>query len=290
MQKASKFHFVHSVPAALIATACASSPAPSIKSPEPTNSAVDSKLMAVLTGKQRPAEETARDVYRHPRETLEFFGIREDMKVVELSAGRGWYTAILAPLLIEKGSLTVTGADPNGPADSEGTKNAKAFAERLSQDPVSFGKVTSLVVDWKKPDVSLGPDASADMVVTFRNWHGWESNGLIGNVLSASLRVLKSGGILGVEEHRAKADPTAADPKVIGDTGYVPEALVVSEAEKAGFKLVGKSEINANPKDTKDYPKGVWTLPPTLRLGDVDRDKYVAIGESDRMTLKFVKP
>ncbi len=290
MRNLVRWHFLHATATMIVGTACAGSPAPASQSPQPVGNSIDSKLTTVLAGKQRPAEERARDIYRHPKETLEFFGIQENMKVVELSAGLGWYTAILAPLLSTSGSLTVTGADPNGPADSEGTKNAKAFAARLSQDPASFGKVSALVVDWKKADAALGPDASADMVVTFRNWHGWERDGLVGSVLSASFRVLKSGGILGVEEHRATADAAAADPKVIGDTGYVPEAMVVSEAEKAGFKLAGKSEINANPKDTKDYPKGVWTLPPTLRLGDVDRDRYVAIGESDRMTLKFVKP
>ena len=250
---------------------------------------VDAKLTSILAGAQRPEPERARDVYRHPKETLEFLGISESMNVVELSAGQGWYTAILGPLLAAQGKLTTTGADPNGPPDSEGTKNAKKFAERLASDPTSFGKVTSLVVDWKKSDASLGPDGSADMVVTFRNMHGWIRDGLMDNVLSACFRVLKSGGTLGVEEHRAKVDGST-DPKVIGDTGYVPEAFAIQLFERAGFKLAGKSEINANPKDTKDYPKGVWTLPPTLRLGDVDRDKYLAIGESDRMTLKFTKP
>ncbi len=250
---------------------------------------VDSKLTSILAGAQRPDQERARDVYRHPKESLEFFGISESMNVVELSAGQGWYTAILGPLLAAHGKLTTTGADPNGPPDSEGTKNAKKFAERLASDPASFGKVASLVVDWKKSDASLGPDASADMVVTFRNMHGWISSGVFDNVLSACFRVLKSGGTLGVEEHRAKAD-ASTDPKVIGETGYVPEAFAIQLIERAGFKLAAKSEVNANPKDTKDYPKGVWTLPPTLRLGDVDRDKYLAIGESDRMTLKFTKP
>jgi len=252
-------------------------------------SAIDARLTSVLAGPQRTAEERARDIYRHPRETLEFFGIQEKLTVVELSAGRGWYTAILAPLLGPSGALTVTAADPNGPADSEGTKNAKFLAERLGRDPATFGNVVIRTVDWSQRGASLGPDSSADMVVTFRNWHGWVNAGVLDNVLSAALRVLKPGGVLGVEEHRASANGSS-DPKVIGETGYVPESTVIAAAEGAGFKFVAKSEVNANPKDTKDYPKGVWTLPPTLRLGDVEREKYVRIGESDRMTLKFIKP
>jgi predicted methyltransferase len=257
-----------------------------VSGPSPS---LDAKLATILAGAQRPEQERARDVYRHPKETLEFFRISAFMNVIELNAGQGWYTAILAPLLATGGKLTTTGADPNGPPDSEGTKNANKFAERLASDPTTFGKVTALVVDWKQSDASLGQDASADMVVTFRNLHGWINNGVVDNVLRACYRVLKSGGTLGVVEHRAQADaPT--DPKVIGETGYVPEAYAVQLIEQAGFKLVERSAINANPKDTKDYPKGVWTLPPTLRLGDLDRDKYLAIGESDRMTLRFTKP
>jgi len=251
--------------------------------------AAESKLAKVIAGAQRTDDERARDKYRHPRETLEFFGIAESMKVVELSAGKGWYTAILAPFLNPNGALAVTGADPNGPADSEGTKNAKDLAARLSTDPVDFSKVTVLVADWKNPGTSLGPDGSADMVLTFRNLHGWISSGVTDNVFAATFRVLKHGGVFGIEEHRAKPD-ASTDPKQIGENGYVPEGYVVKIVEYAGFKLAGRSEINANPKDTKDYPKGVWTLPPTLRLGDTDKDKYLAIGESDRMTLKFVKP
>jgi len=269
-----------------IACGGSSKPAPQTAEPSPTTEA---KLATVLTGNQRTAEERARDAYRHPRETLEFFGVRENMTVVELSAAKGWYTAILGPLLSEKGKLAVTNADPAGPPDSEGTKNAKSLLDRFAKDPTAFGKVSTIVTNWKRDEVSLGPDGSADMVLTFRNLHGWIANGVADKVLAASYRVLKPGGTLGIEEHRAKADGSS-DPKVIGDTGYVPEALVVTLAQKAGFKLAGASEVNANPKDTKDYPKGVWTLPPSLTLGDADKEKYIAIGESDRMTLKFVKP
>ena len=266
-----------------------STPAPQSSASAQPSPATEAKLATVLTGPQRTSEERARDVYRHPRETLEFFGVRENMTIVELSASKGWYTAILGPLVNGKGKLLVTSADPNGPADSEGTKNAKSLLERISKDQATFGNVSTIVTNWKKDEVSLGPDGSADMVLTFRNLHGYISNGIIDKVLAASFKVLKPGGILGVEEHRAKPD-ASTDPKAIGDTGYVPEALAVKLAEKAGFKLAGASEVNANPKDTKDYPKGVWTLPPTLELKDQDKDKYMAIGESDRMTLKFVKP
>lgn len=263
--------------------------APMQAGPTAAPAGVDVKLAEVIAGPQRPQAERARDVYRHPRETLEFFGVNDLMKVVELSAGKGWYTAILGPFLNPNGELTVTTADPNGPPDSEGTKNAQELATRLSNDRTDYAKVSLLVADWKKGDVKLGADGTQDMVLTFRSLHGWIHDGVADKVLAASFRVLKPGGVLGVVEHRAKPDGST-DPKVIGDTGYVPEEFVIKLVQSAGFKLGAKSEINANPKDTKDYAKGVWTLPPTLRLGDVDRDKYLAIGESDRMTLKFVKP
>ncbi len=254
-----------------------------------TNDSNESKWAGVLSGPQRTPEERARDVYRHPRETLEFFEVQEGMNVVELAASRGWYTAILAPLLGPKGSLTVTSADPNGPTDALGTKYAKALAERISSNQGAFGNVLIRVVDWNLTTASLGPDATADTLLTFRNCHGCVRDGVVDNVLSATKRVLKPGGVLGVVEHRAKPDGSV-DPKVIGETGYVPEQMVIKAAEHAGFKLVSKSEINANPQDTKEHPKGVWTLPPSLALGDADREKYMRIGESDRMTLKFVKP
>lgn len=259
-------------------------PAPSVTTP-----AGDSKLANIIAGAQRPDTERLRDPYRHPQQTLEFFGIKGSMKVVELNAGRGWYTAILGPFLNPEGALTVTAANPNGPDESEVTKAARDLSARLSTNPAVFSKVSILVADWKDPGVSLGQDGSADMVLTFRNMHNWMSSGVLDNVLRASFRVLKSGGTLGVVEHRAKPD-ASIDPKVIGETGYVPEAYAIQRVESAGFKLEKRAEINANPKDTKDYAKGVWTLPPTLRLGDTDRAKYEAIGESDRMTLKFRKP
>ncbi|HEX3771614.1 MAG TPA: methyltransferase domain-containing protein [Polyangiaceae bacterium] len=243
--------------------------------------ATDARLRASIASAARPPAEVARDKYRHPAETLEFFGLRPDMTVVELWPGNGWYTAILAPFLQDKGKLVATNMDPNGKAES-----AKTYAARLAGDPKDFGKVEVKVIH-PPDDLALGADGSADAVLTFRNFHNWIRDGIADKVLAASFRVLKPGGVFGVEEHRAKPD---ADPAKIGDTGYVPEAMVIDLAQKAGFRLEARSEVNANPNDTKDYPKGVWTLPPVLRLGDQDRAKYEAIGESDRMTLRFRKP
>jgi predicted methyltransferase len=233
------------------------------------------KIQAVLAMPHRSEANRARDKYRHPVETLGFFGLRDDQTVVELWPGGGWYTEVLAPLLKDHGKLVVTNT-------AKGTK----YNEMLAARPDLYGKVEVRVIDPPK-DINLGPDGSADLVVTFRNIHGWVPGGYDDKVYAAAYRVLKSGGTFGVEEHRAKP---GADPAELKDTGYVSEDFVIKRVEAAGFKLAAKSEINANPKDTKDYPKGVWTLPPTLRNGDVDKDKYLAIGESDRMTLKFVKP
>jgi predicted methyltransferase len=251
----------------------------------PADPSTDSKLRELIASSDRPAPEVARDKWRHPRETLEFFGVREDMTVVELWPGGGWYTAILAPLVADKGKLVVTNADPSGPPDDHATQMAKEYAARLASKPNDFGKVEVRIIH-PPADLPLGPDGSADAVLTFRNFHNWIRDGIADKVLSAAFRVLKPGGVFGVEEHRAKPD---ADPAKAAETGYVSEAVVIDLAQKAGFHLDGRSEINANPKDTKDWPKGVWTLPPVLRLGDQDRAKYEAVGESDRMTLRFRK-
>jgi predicted methyltransferase len=275
--------------ALLSVPACGSTSTPPANAPSEEGAPpVDAKIRASLAGAQRTEAERARDVYRHPRETLEVFGLRDDMNVIEIAPGGGWYTAVLAPVLAERGKLTVTTGDPNGPPDSESTRDATALLARFTNDPTSFGRVSTIIVKWKE-DASLGPDGSADMVLTFRNAHNWLGASMFDKVLAATLKVLKPGGVLGLTDHRANpGGPT--DPKTIDDTGYVPEAFVIQKIEAAGFKLAAKSEINANPKDTKDYPKGVWTLPPTYELKDKDRAKYAAIGESDRMTLKFVKP
>jgi predicted methyltransferase len=272
-----------------LAAACGSSVppvTPSTQAAVAADPATDAKLRASLAGGQRTDQEKARDVYRHPLETLEFFGLRDDMTVVEISPGGGWYSAVLAPVLRDKGKLVVIGADPNGDPKSELTKNAQELQARFQQTPQAFDKVQTVVF---KPDTPFGPAESADMVLTFRNFHNWVGSPLMDKILGASFAVLKHGGVLGLTDHRA-APGAPMDPKKVDDTGYVPEDYVIQTIEHAGFKLAGKSEVNANPKDTKDYAKGVWTLPPSYELGDVDHAKYQAIGESDRMTLKFVKP
>jgi predicted methyltransferase len=272
--------------------ACGSSASNAPPATSATSSAapapLDAKIKASLAGPQRTPKEVARDAYRHPAETLAFFGLKDDMNVVELSPGGGWYTAVLAPVLRDTGHLAIVGGDPNGPPDSESTKNAKELAERFAKSPQAFDKVEVRIVHPKQ-ELSFGPPESADMVVTFRNFHNWAEDGSEGKLLEAVFKVLKHGGVLGLTDHRANAGGST-DPKTIGNTGYIPEAAVIAAAEKAGFKLAGKSDVNANAKDTKDYPKGVWTLPPTYELGAQDHAKYEAIGESDRMTLKLVKP
>lgn len=257
-------------------------------SPAAASASIDAELRRAIDGQERSEQERARNRYRHPLETLAWFGLRDDMTVIELSPGNGWYTSILAPVLRDHGKLVVAFGDPNGDPSSEGTKQARELLERFKRSPATYDKVASEVLEPSSALV-LGAPESADMVLTFRNFHNWASRNTIDDVLAASFKVLKHGGVLGLTDHRANAGaPT--DPQTLRATGYVPEDYVIRVVERAGFKLAGRSELNANPKDTKDYPKGVWTLPPTYRLGDVDHAKYEAIGESDRMTLKFVKP
>ncbi|HEY4122508.1 MAG TPA: hypothetical protein VGM56_31810 [Byssovorax sp.] len=244
----------------------------------------DAALKAALAGPQRRPADVARDAYRHPRETMEFFGFKPTMTVVDVGPGEGWYTEILAPALAAKGRYVATNTDPNGPADKRPTFYGQRFKAFLEHAPEAYGKVQTIVIDSKAP--KLGLDGTADMVLIMRGVHGMKNNGLYGAWLAEISKALKPGGVLGIVEHRAAA---GADPTASAKKGYLPEAWVIAETEAAGFKLAGKSEINANPKDTKDYSEGVWALPPTYRNGDKDHDKYAAIGESDRMTLKFVK-
>lgn len=231
-------------------------------------------LKAAVAGDNRLVGNVARDVYRHPYETLSFFGIKPTDTVVELAPGGGWFTEILAPYLRESGQLY---------AADGGSVRFKAKMDSMGV----YSKVKISSFDPAKGQFDIAPAGSADAVLTFRNVHNWMSGGTAQAVFDAAFKALKSGGTLGVEEHRLPA-ARAQDPK--GGNGYVQEATVIKFAEAAGFKLVGKSEVNANPKDTADHPDGVWTLPPTYALKDKDRAKYQAIGESDRMTLKFVKP
>jgi len=259
-----------------LAAGAASDPAP----------AAVAKLREAIASPQRAPENRARDAFRHPLETLLFFGIEPDMHVLELWPGGAWYTEILAPFLAPDGKLTVTNFDPEGPPDKPATRYAKDLAAKLAADPARFGAVEVIEID-PPTKLSLGADASYDRVLTFRNNHSWINAGYHDAVYAEAFRVLKPGGVLGVVQHRARE---GADPGASAKTGYVPETVVIEAARRAGFELAGRSEVNANRKDTKDHPEGVWTLPPSYRLGDRDRAKYEAIGESDRMTLKFVKP
>ena len=241
-------------------------------------------LQAAMAGKHRKPGDADRDQYRHPIETLAFFGFKPTMTVLEVGPGEGWYTELLAPSLAAKGKLIDTNTDPNGPDDQRSTFYGKRFKAFLDKAPEIYGKVQTVVIDSKAP--ALGLDGTVDMVLVMREVHGMVNGNTLGAWLGEIRKALKPGGVLGIEEHRAADD---ADPAQSAKKGYVPQKWLIDQIETAGFKLAAKSEINANPKDTKDYTEGVWTLPPTLELGDKDRDKYVAIGESDRMTLKFTK-
>jgi predicted methyltransferase len=185
-------------------------------------------------------------------------------------------------VLRDHGRLIGAVPDPSGP----GARYAQMFRDRLERDPSVFNRVET--VTFQPPDqITLAPDGTVGMIVTFRSVHGWINNGQFDNVLGAMYRALKPGGVLGLVQHRAAE---GSDATTTARQGYVPEAYVIERAQAAGFQLQARSEINANPRDTRDHPEGVWTLPPTLRLGETDRERYLAIGESDRMTLRFVKP
>jgi predicted methyltransferase len=241
-------------------------------------------LTAALVGPQRKPDSASRDSQRHPQETLEAFGIKPNQNVLEYGPGEGWYTELLAPTLAKNGKLYVTLADPNGSKEVRSTLyglRTKYFLDKL---PEAYGKVEPIVVDPKAPKLAL--DGKLDAVVLIRGAHGMYNNKVLDAWLAEFHRALKPKGVLGIEQHRAAP---GANPDETSKHGYLPEAFVIERVQAAGFKLAGKSEVNANPKDTKDYPEGVWSLPPTLREGDKNREKYLAIGESDRMTLKFVK-
>jgi len=232
-------------------------------------------LDAAVAATTRTPANIARDKYRHPAQTLAFFGVKPTDTVVELIPGGGWYTEILAPYLAERGTYYVAGGWEKGLNGVKAlqAKNAGAYGKvKLTAFPAAAGQ----------PSV---PDASADVVLTFRNVHNLRDKAPA--AFAEMFRMLKPGGTLGVVEHRL---PEARDAAAEEKSGYMKTSTVVALAEGVGFKTAGKSEINANPKDTADWPEGVWTLPPTYQLKDVDRAKYAAIGESDRMTLKFVKP
>ena len=244
---------------------------------------------AVLAGDWRDADNVARDAWRHPRETLAFFGVGPSQTIVEISPGGGWYTEILAALPGEKGGYIGVINDPaksgNERAQNYYTEANTKLRDKLAARPDVYGEATLVEIDPKAP--VIGEPGSADVVLTFRNVHNWVMAGNEAAMFQSFYDVLAPGGVLGVVEHRAAAGKTLAEVKT---SGYLPEDYVIGLAEAAGFVLEEKSEINANPADTKDHPNGVWTLPPGNNHEEADAAKYAAIGESDRMTLRFVKP
>lgn len=245
--------------------------------------AKDKALANAIAGAHRSPDFVGRDKARHPQAELEFFGIKPAMTVVEIIPGGGYWTEILAPYLQDKGTYYTT-VSPRASSE-RAAKAADAWQAKLDANKDIFGKVQ--VVEFGKGTTDIVPAGTADMVLTFRNVHNWMMSGMAEDAFAAFYKALKPGGILGVEGHRARTD-RPQDLKA--QSGYVREDYAIALAEKAGFKLIGKSEINANPKDTADWPKGVWTLPPTLQMGEQDREKYLAIGEADNFVLKFKKP
>lgn len=235
---------------------------------------------AVETGYRNP-ENRKRDIYRHPVETLEFFGLKPDMTVLEISPGQGWYMEILAPFLITNGRYIAAMPVADKPYFKANEEKINAWKAKFPQ----VGNKIETAIFSPPAHIKFPADNSVDMVVTFRNVHNWMSAQGEKQAFKAFYKVLKPGGILGVVEHRAL--PSQEDR--FAKSGYVRESDVIELAAEAGFRLVASSEINANPRDTKNHPEGVWTLPPSLKLGEKDKEKYLAIGESDRMTLKFIK-
>ena len=252
------------------------------------DSAPDTALQAAIAGPQRTPAFALRDGARHPYETLHFFGIRPDMHVVELSPGGGWYTEILAPYLRDKGQL-ILGADDPQSANAYRQRSGQRLKEKLAAAPEVYSRVQMNVFEVPGRLQYAAP-GSADLVLTFRNVHNWiEAGGepAVTAVFRSAYDALRKGGSFGVVEHRR---PAAQPQDEKASSGYVHEAYVIRLAEAVGFKLAARSEINANPRDTADHENGVWALPPTLANKDKDRERYTAIGESDRMTLRFVKP
>lgn len=260
--------------AAVFLTGCASAPT--------TDPATSTALDTILAGQHRVREHRARDPFRHPKETLQFFGIRQDMTVVEVWPGAGWYTEILAPLLRDHGQLYAALLDPT---TGEYAKNTvETYRGKLQLRPDLYGKVITTTLAAPPAKSEIAPPGSADLVLTFRNLHNWMMFGWEKEALAAMHAALKDGGVLGVVAHRG--DPAIPqDPKAA--SGYIREDYAIGMIEAAGFRLVGRSDINANPKDTKNYEQGVWALPPNFAGGGEAR--YKQIGESDRFTLKFVK-
>ena len=264
---------------ALAAAGCASTTATDTTQASPK---ADAALDAAIAGDWRLPANRARDPYRHPGETLAFFQVAPTRTVIEITPGGGWYTEILAPYLAKGGQYI--GAMPAAAPESGGGKRNAALRQKLAGSPV-YG--AARLVEFNPKDPVFGPAASADVVLTFRNLHNWLADGTTEYHLRAAYDVLKPGGVLGVVDHRAKPGTDIATSK---KSGYVSEQLVIDLAGEVGFELEARSEVNANPKDDTDHPNGVWTLPPVNRHDAADDAMYKAIGESDRMTLRFRKP
>ena len=259
--------------------------------PAPTKAARNMTLQDAVAGDWRPAADKARDAWRHPVETLEFWGLQPGQTVVEFWPGAGWYTDILAPYLAaNKGKLIAADLEPTDPASTE---IVEAYRARLKAKPKIYGDVE--ITAFGPTSGPVAPAGSADLVLFLRNLHNWMAAGIAEKAFRDAFAALKPGGVLGIEEHRA-APGGVQD--VLAANGYVQEAYVVRLAQEAGFVLDKTSEINANPADDRDHPFGVWTLPPvrlTAPRGEpadpnFDRTSYDAVGESDRMTLRLVKP
>lgn len=247
---------------------------------------VSPQLQAAVANSARTPANVVRDEYRHPAQTLAFFGLQPQQTVIEITPGGGWYAEILAPYLRESGKYVAAVVDPmalpaGGGRDYQ-QRSRDGLAKKFAEAPALFDRATEVAYNPAAP--VLGKPGSADVVLTFRNVHNWRSSNQAEGLFRAFFDVLKPGGVLGVVEHRAKTDVPADDK-----SGYVGQAQVIAMAEAAGFKLDASSEVNANPRDTKDHPNGVWTLPPSNNHDAADAAKYKAIGESDRMTLRFVK-
>lgn len=245
-------------------------------------------LAEVMAAPHRTPAFVSRDVWRHPLETLSFFGVEPTDTVVEIwPGGAGWYTEILAPYLRDRGRHVAAIQPVSLPqTDDYARRGAERYRAKLQSNPAVYDRTE--ISEFRPPErADTVPPGTADVVLTFRNVHNWMEGGFEAAAFEAFYTMLKPGGTLGVVEHRA-APGTSREQSI--RSGYVTEAYVRALAYSAGFKLVASSPINNNPNDTRDHPEGVWTLPPVLRLGDRDRDKYLAIGESDRMTFRFVKP
>ena len=242
-------------------------------------------LNEAILGTHRSAKNIARNDFRNPEKTLKFFQLRNDMTVVELWPGSsGWYTEILAPYLKDQGSFYTVNFDGSTGLDYF-EKGANRFQVMIDSNPLIFGKLINmpLMPPKKIPPI---PSGTADLVLTFRNMHNWLMRDMEQDVLSFAHSVLKPNGILGVVAHRSRDDQLG---RLGAKTGYLGQSFVIELIEKSGFKLLEISDVNSNPKDSTDHPKGVWSLPPRLRMGDEDREYYIGVGESNRMTLKFVK-